>query len=162
MMEQVLHLLGTAIWSGVAAVGFGVLFNAPRKAILTIFILGFGAGFIKFLLIGLHMHIILASFLAALFVGLISMPMAHRIHKPPVVFSIPPIIPMIPGYYAYDTVLSIMKFIFIETDPSKEIDLINAMFFNGFHMFFILISMTVGVSFPMLLLRKDSVKKISI
>ncbi|MCB0459117.1 MAG: threonine/serine exporter family protein [Flavobacteriaceae bacterium] len=162
MIEQLLHLVEVAIWSSIAAVGFGILFNAPKKAISTIFALGFGAGFIKFLLIGLHLHIILASFLAALFVGIISMPMAHRIHKPPVVFSIPPIIPMIPGYYAYETVLSIMKFIFIETDPSKKIDLINAMFFNGFHMFFILISMTVGVSFPMLLLRKDSVKKITI
>ncbi|MCB0473692.1 MAG: threonine/serine exporter family protein [Flavobacteriaceae bacterium] len=162
MSEGILNIIEPSVWAGIAAVGFGILFNVPRKAVSTIFALGFGAGFIKFLLMGLHLHVILASFVAALFVGVVSMPMAHRIHKPPVVFSIPPIIPMIPGYFAYETVLSIMKFIFIETDPSKKIDLINAMFFNGFNMFFILISMTVGVSFPMLLLRKNTVKKIPI
>lgn len=159
---SIINILEPSIWAGVAAVGFGILFNVPKKAVSTIFVLGFGAGFIKFLLMGFHLHVILASFVAALFVGVVSMPMAHRIHKPPVVFSIPPIIPMIPGYFAYETVLSIMKFIFIETDPSKKIELINAMFLNGFNMFFILISMTVGVSFPMLLLRKNTVKKIPI
>lgn len=162
MIEQLLYLIEVAFWSGIAAVGFGILFNVPKKAIITIFTLGAGAGFIKFALIDFHLHVILASFVAALFVGVVSMPMAHKIHKPPVVFSIPPIIPMIPGYFAYETVLSIMKFIFIETDSLKKIDLINVMFSNGFTMFFILISITVGVSFPMLLLRKDSVKKIPI
>lgn len=162
MIEQLLYLIELAFWSGVAAVGFGILFNVPKKAITTIFALGAGAGFIKFALIDFQLHVILASFVAALFVGILSMPMAHKIHKPPVVFSIPSIIPMIPGYFAYETVLSIMKFIFIETDSLKKIELINAMFSNGFTMFFILISMTVGVSFPMLLLRKDSVKKIPI
>ena len=87
------------------------------------------------------------------------MPLAHRIHQPPVVFSIPSVIPMIPGYFAYETVLSIMNFTFMETDSIKRIELMDAIFSNGFTMLFILISLTIGVSFPMLLLRKSTVKK---
>ena len=155
-----LKMLEVAIWSGIAAVGFGILFNIPRKAIFTVFVLGLSAGFIKFILLKLQINIVLASLIAAFFVGFISMPLAHRIHQPPVVFSIPAIIPMIPGYFAYETILSIMNFIFMETDSIKRIELMDAIFTNGFTMLFVLISLTIGVSFPMLLLRKSTVKKI--
>lgn len=160
MLEIILKLLEVSFWSGIAAVGFGILFNVPKSAVITIFILGFGAGFIKFLLIHLNVHVVLGSFLAAFFVGIISLPMAHKIHQPPVVFSVPPVIPMIPGYFAYETILSIMNFIFTEGDASKRISLIDAIFTNGFTMFFVLISLTVGVSLPMLLLKKNTVKKL--
>lgn len=160
MIDIIISLLEVSLWSGIAAVGFGILFNVPRKAIVTVFFLGFGAGLIKFILLHFHLHVVLASFIAALFVGVLSMPLAHKIHQPPVVFSIPPVIPMIPGYYAYETVLSIMDFIFMETDTVKRVELIDTIFTNGFTMFFILISLTVGVSLPMLLLRKKTVKRL--
>lgn len=67
---------------------------------------------------------------------------------------------MIPGYFAYETVLSVMNFIFMEANPSERAVLIDAIFTNGFTMFFILISITAGISLPMLLLRKDSVKNL--
>tara|TARA_R110002033_G_scaffold94179_1_gene143305 strand:- start:3934 stop:4422 length:489 start_codon:yes stop_codon:yes gene_type:complete len=160
MIEIVLKLLELSFWSGIAGVGFGLLFNVPKSSVATIFILGFGAGFIKFLLIYFNVHVVLGSFLAALFVGFISIPLAHKIHHPPVIFSIPPVIPMIPGYFAYETILSIMNFIFIEDDISKRITLIDAIFTNGFNMIFVLIALTVGVSLPMLLLTKNTVKKL--
>lgn len=160
MMELLLKLLEVSFWSGVAALGFGVLFNIPKKAIITVFMLGFGAGFIKFLLIHFNVHVVLGSFLAAFFVGIISIPMAHKIHQPPVVFSIPPVIPMIPGYFAYETVLSIMNFLFMKDDIKERLRLIDAIFTNGFTMFFILISLTVGVALPMLLLKKNTVKRL--
>jgi len=159
MVNLVLNILEVAVWSGIAAVGFGILFNIPKKAIFTVFVLGFTAGFIKFVLLKLSIDIILASLIAALFVGVLSMPLAHKIHQPPVVFSIPAVIPMIPGYFAYETVLSVMKFTFMETDMAKRITLMDTMFANGFTMFFILISLTIGVSFPMLMMRKNRIKK---
>lgn len=161
MIETVLSLLEVAVWSGIAALGFAILFNIPKKAILIVFLLGFGAGLIKFILLDLHINIILASLTAASFVGLASMPLAHRIHLPPVVYSIPAVIPMIPGYFAYETVLSIMSFIFIEVDVSKKTILMQAIFSNGFTMLFILISLTIGVSLPLLILRKSTVKNLN-
>ena len=159
-MESILKLFELSIWSGIAAVGFGILFNIPKKAIFTVFILGFTSGLTKSILLNFHVNIVIASFIGALLVGFLSMPLAHKIHQPPVVFSIPAIIPMIPGYYAYKTVLSIMNFTFLETDQVKRLELIDAIFSNGFTMLFVLISITVGVLFPLLILRKSTVKKV--
>lgn len=159
-MINAINFLELAIWSGIAAVGFGVLFNIPKKAIITVFALGFGAGFVKFILLKNDFDIILSSLIAAILVGILSTPLSHKIHQPPVVFSIPAVIPMIPGFFAYKTILSVMKFTFMEHDNAKRLDLIEAIFSNGFTMIFILIALTVGVSFPLLLLRKSTVKKI--
>ncbi|TDA94363.1 threonine/serine exporter, partial [Halomonas marinisediminis] len=76
MITILLNLLDVSLWAGIAAVGFGILFNIPRKAIFTVFLLGFGAGIVKFVLLDLNVNIILASLLAASFVGIISVPMA--------------------------------------------------------------------------------------
>ncbi|PKQ46300.1 threonine/serine exporter family protein [Confluentibacter flavum] len=160
MLTTILNLLEVAAWSGIAALGFGILFNIPKSVIFTVFMLGFTAGLIKFSLMYFNVHIVLATFIAVFFVGIICMPVAHKIHHPPVVFCIPPTIPMIPGYFAYETVLSVMNFIFMEDDQAKRVELIDTIFTNGFTMIFILISIAAGISLPMLLLRKDSVKKI--
>jgi hypothetical protein len=50
----------------------------------------------------------------------------------------------------------------MEPDNAKRLDLIEAIFSNGFTMIFILIALTVGVSFPLLILRKSTVKKIDV
>jgi uncharacterized membrane protein YjjB (DUF3815 family) len=160
MLTIILNLLEVAVWSGIAALGFGILFNIPKSAIFTVFTLGFLAGFMKFGLIHFNIHIVLATFIAVFVVGIICMPIAHKIHQPPVVFCIPPVIPMIPGYFAYETVLSVMNFIFMEDNSTKKTELIEAIFTNGFTMFFILISISIGISLPMLLLRKSTVKHI--
>lgn len=160
MVEIILKLLEVATWSGIAALGFGILFNIPKGTIITVFVLGFSAGLIKFTLLKFGLNIVLATFIAVLFVAIISMPTAHKIHHPPVVFCIPPVIPMIPGYFAYETVLSVMNFIFIEKDAARRVILIDSIFSNGFTMFFILISIAAGISLPMLVLRKSTVKKI--
>ncbi|MCL5128253.1 MULTISPECIES: threonine/serine exporter family protein [unclassified Algibacter] len=160
MIDLILHLLEVSFWSGIAAVGFGVLFNVPKNTIFTIFLLGFSSGFIKFLLLHFNFHIALVSLFAACYVGLISIPIAHKIHNPPVVFSVPGVIPMIPGYYAYETILSIMNFVFIESNSDKRLALIDSIFSNGFTMVYILIALTLGVSLPLLFLNKKTVKRI--
>lgn len=160
METTFLNLLELATWSGLAAMGFGILFNIPKNSILIVFLLGFTAGFVKFLLMDFNVNIIVASLVAASLVGLSSSPLAHQIHHPPVVFSIPPIIPMLPGYYAYETVLSVVSFTFMEKGSPERIELIDSIFHNGFTMMFILISITVGVSLPLLLSRKETVKKL--
>ncbi|WP_179337472.1 threonine/serine exporter family protein [Winogradskyella ludwigii] len=162
MIATILELLEVSVWAGIAAVGFGILFNIPKKAILTVFFLGFGAGLIKFVLLHFEVNIVLASLIAASFVGVLSLPLAHGIHQPPVVFSIPAVIPMIPGFYAYETVLSIMSFTFSEKNDSKRLIFMEDIFSNGFTMLFILISLTIGVSLPLLLLRKHTVKRVDL
>jgi len=158
-MTDLLKIVELALWTGIAGIGFGILFNIPRKAILTVFILGFGVGLVKSTLLKLGVNVVISSFIAALFVGIFSIPLAHKIHQPPVVFSIPAVIPMIPGYFAYKTVLAMMNFTFMEVATEKRLELLDAIFSNGFTMLFILISLTLGISLPLMLMRKSTVKK---
>jgi len=153
-------ILENAFWSGVAALGFGILFNIPKRVIPTVFILGFMAGLIKFYCLQNHCSIVTATFFASLLVGIVSIPFAKSVRKPIVVFSIPAIIPMIPGYFAYKTILGIRNFTFINTIDTDQQNMLNHIFSNGFMTIFILFAITVGVSAPMLLLGRDMTKKL--
>ncbi len=161
MENLYISILIKSLSAGIAALGFGILFNIPRKVIFTVLFLGFLAGLIKFTFLNLSFTIITSTFFATLFVGILSIPLARRVHKPIVVFSIPSIIPMIPGYYAYKTILAIRKFTFLTVSDSEHQTLLNSIFTNGFMTLFILFAITVGVSAPMLLLGKDMARKLN-
>ncbi len=153
-------ILENAFWSGTAALGFGILFNIPKRLIPTVFILGFIAGFTKFYSLQNQYSIVVATFFASLLVGFLSIPFAKRVRKPIVVFSIPAIIPMIPGYFAYKTILGIRNFTLTNTLDTQQQNMLNHIFSNGFMTIFILFAITVGVSAPMLILGKDMTKKL--
>ena len=54
-----------AFWCGFAALGFGVLFNAPPRTLFAIWAGGFLAGFVKFALLQTGFGVIFCSFIAA-------------------------------------------------------------------------------------------------
>lgn len=160
-MDITIILIEKFFWSGVAAIGFGILFNIPPRTIFTVGILGAFAGLIKFSLLASGLNVMLASLAAATFVGLISVPLSHSVHTPPFVFSIPAIIPMIPGYFGYKMMLGLFNLTI--ADPSAADTAQIASVFNyGLKMIFVLFSLTIGVSMPMLILRKQTVKNIKI
>ncbi|NLT51261.1 MAG: threonine/serine exporter [Ignavibacteria bacterium] len=160
-METFYNLAERFIWSGIAAAGFGILFNVPSRSLFSAGLLGAFAGLIKFPMIMSGVNIILASLAAATFVGFISVPLAHRVHTPPFVFSIPAIIPMIPGYFAYKMILGLFN-LTVASSLSENADLMFSVFNNGLKMIFILFSISIGVSLPMLISRRQTVKNLSI
>ncbi len=155
-----LEIIENGIWAGIAALGFGLLFNIPKQIISRVFILGFLAGLVKFGCLHLHCNIVTASFFAAILVGMVSILFAQKHHFPVVILSIPSVIPMIPGFYAYKTVLAIRQFTFVSTYSAEQIHLLNNIFVNGFSTLFILFALTTGVSIPILLLGKDMTRKV--
>jgi uncharacterized membrane protein YjjB (DUF3815 family) len=158
-MLNILEILLKGFWCGVAAVGFAVLFNTPVRALIAIFISGFLAGMIKYFVIHPDVGggIVLGSLLAASAVGFFSIPISHWRHVPPIVTSIPAVIPFVPGSFAYRTILGMMKFV-----RQTDVEILTKTVYNGTMTLFIIIVLSVGVSLPMLLLRIDSVKKVKI
>jgi uncharacterized membrane protein YjjB (DUF3815 family) len=154
-----LDILLNACWCGVGAFGFAALFNTPSRALFSIWCSGFVAGFIKFLMIDPELGggPILASLMAASAVGLASIPIAHWRHVPPVTITIPSVIPLVPGFFAYRTMLGLMKFI-----THTEVDVLTKMTYNGAMTLFITLSIALGVTLPMLLFRIESVKNFGI
>ena len=153
-----LEIITKSFWSGIAAIGFAVLFNVPRRVILSIGCLGAIGGLIKFSAMNFDIGIVFASFLGATLIGIISIQMAHARNSPPLVFSIPSVIPMVPGFFAYKMMLGLIALTSIENTDAYMQTLIQTVN-NGAKMMFVLISLGTGVAIPMLLTRKESIKK---
>lgn len=155
---MLLEIIIKSFWSGIAAIGFAVLFNVPRRVIFSIWTLGALGGLIKFSAMNFDIGIVFASFLGATVIGVLSIRMAHMRHSPPLVFSIPSVIPMVPGFFAYKMMLGLIALTQIENTGDYVQTLIQTVN-NGTKMMFILISLGTGVAIPMLLTRKESIKK---
>lgn len=156
---ELIEILIKSFWSGIAAIGFAILFNVPRRTLLAIWSLGALGGLIKFSVMHFDNGIVFASFLGATVIGIASIQMAHMRNSPPLVFYIPSVIPMVPGFFAYKMMLGLIALTTIEnTDIYLQtlIETVN----NGAKTLFILISLGTGVAIPMLLMRKESVKKL--
>jgi uncharacterized membrane protein YjjB (DUF3815 family) len=153
-----IEILIKSFWAGIAAIGFAILFNVPRRTLLPIWCIGAMGGLIKFTAMNYEIGVVFASFFAAIVVGIVAIQMAHLRDSPPLVFSIPSVIPMVPGVFAYKFMLGMIALTTIEkTDIYLQtlIETVN----NGAKMIFVLVALGTGVAIPMLLTRKESIKK---
>ncbi len=154
----IIDIITKSIWAGIGAIGFAILFNVPRRTIFTIWALGFLGGLIKFSGMYFDLGIVFSSFLGATVIGIASIQFAHIKKSPPLIFSIPAVIPMVPGFFAYKMMLGLIALIKIENTDAYIQTLIETVN-NGAKTMFILISLGTGVAIPMLLSRKESIKK---
>jgi uncharacterized membrane protein YjjB (DUF3815 family) len=160
-MTEWYHFPEMGVWLGFAALGFAILFNVPQRTLPFIWLLGALGGITKLLVLHFGGNIILASLAGAILVGILSIPAAHNKHAPPLVFSIPAVIPMVPGAFAYRMMLGMIKLAGIIGTESYS-DVLNSAVSNGLKTLFILLSLAAGVAIPMLITRKESAKEIKI
>jgi len=156
-----LQLIEKAIWFGFAGLGFAILFNVPKRVLFTIWLFSAIGGLTKLMLMKVGASIILSSFGGSILIGVLTIQAAHNNHAPPLVFSIPAVIPMVLGVFAYRMMLGVIK---LAGSPA-HFDYQKILFEtvnNGLNMFFILLALAVGGSLPLLVTRKESVKKLKI
>ncbi|MBS4175330.1 threonine/serine exporter family protein [Bacillus sp. FJAT-49736] len=112
-------LLGQLITSFIATAGFGVLFNVPRSKLLLCGLVGM-LGWIVYFAFSSNFHTdsVIASFIAAFLVGIISQTFARIYKEPIIIFSVSGIIPLVPGGLAYDAMRH-----FVENDYNSAIQL---------------------------------------
>lgn len=94
-------LLQDALLSFVGTLGFALLYQVPRKALLICAAIGMGGYVLRATLYQLGLDIDAATFCGALFVGLMGTMPARRLQLPLVLFTITGIICMVPGIPAY-------------------------------------------------------------
>lgn len=155
---EILEIISKSIAAGIAGVGFAILFNVPQRTLLPVGILSTLGGLVKFGTMYLDLGIVLASFLAAIMIGLVSIRMAYSKDSPPLVFYIPSVIPLVPGFFIYKMMLGIMSLTTIN-DTQLYLQNLIATVNNGAKAIFILISLGIGVAVPMLITRKETIKK---
>jgi len=137
-----------------------LIFQPPTPRLWITGLLG-GVGWgIKFVLLGTIMpeQIVITSFLGACAVGLLAVYFAHRVHTPPIVFTIPAVINMIPGKYGYEFMMKIIQIVTVETPQEETLDLLYQTIRLGLQTGFITMCLAFGVITPMLLFNTYSVK----
>jgi uncharacterized membrane protein YjjB (DUF3815 family) len=153
-------LLEKGFWAGFAALGFAILFNVPQRTLLVIWAMGALGGLMKFLLLNLEVNIVIASLAGATVIGILSVYAAHNKQSPPLVFSTPSVIPMVPGALAYRMMLGCMTLASSPTNSQTYINTLAETASNGLKAIFILVALSAGVAIPMLVTRKDTFKRI--
>ena len=153
-------LLEKGFWAGFAALGFAILFNVPQRTLMMIWAMGALGGITKFFLLNLDVNIVLASLAGATLIGVLSVYAAHNKQSPPLVFSTPSVIPMVPGAFAYRMMLGCMTLAGTPTNSQTYVNTLAETANNGLKAVFILIALSAGVAIPMLVTRKDTFKRI--
>jgi len=155
-----LSFLEKGIWFGFAAIGFAILFNVPPRTLFIIWLLAALGGLTKLYLFHFGVSVVLSSLGGASLIGLLSIQAAHNKHAPPLVFSIPAVIPMVPGVFAYKMMLGLIKLAGDSGIDSGQV--LSDTISNGIKTMFILMALAVGVAIPMLVTGKSSVKHIKL
>ncbi len=146
MMEWII-IFYKAFWCSLAAVGFGILFNVPRKNLVVVWVGGLIVGLVKFSVLQyVSSSIILASFLAALIMSIYSMFIAYARLEPQMLLAIPCVIPLVPGAFAYRTMLGLMK-LSGNVGPDYSRTLSETVHF-GVLTVFIIMAFTLGIIIP--------------
>ena len=138
---------------------WGVLFGAPSKSLWMTGLLGGMGHCIRFILLHVGLGLIASTLTASITIGLIGIYAAHIVHDPPVVITMPACITMIPGLYAYRSMLGIIKLADLTTLDSNP-KLLRDIAHNIVLSFSLLFTLAVGISISALLFRNKSVKEI--
>lgn len=147
----------TAFWSATTAIGFAVLFHVPHRSLPLVALLG-AIGYCLRATWLAHGggSIVPGTLLASCSIGIGSMMLSYFTRSPAVVYSMPAVIPMMPGTYAYKTMLGLMQI----ADNGATLDVLIKTINNGLITGFVLVAIAIGVSIPNLLLRGRSVREI--
>ncbi|WP_018108395.1 threonine/serine exporter family protein [Bacteroides propionicifaciens] len=144
-------------------VGFcwAILFGTSRKVLYVAGLLGGMGHALRFVLIQLDCGLIFATLAASILIGLVGIFAAHRVNQPPVVFTMPACITMIPGMYAYRTMIAGIKstdYDFVLSNPTVLPEMVH----NFMLTISLLFTLAIGISIGVLLFRKESSRHISI
>ena len=100
---MILELLEDGFFAAIAAVGFAIISNPPRRSLFVSALLAAIGHSIRYFLMhfdSFSLSISQASFFASLSIGCLSVFFAKRLAVPAEVFAFPSLLPMIPGMFA--------------------------------------------------------------
>ncbi len=150
---QVLWVVLTdAFWSAIAAVGFAMLFNVPRRTLIACAIVGAVGHATRALLMHFGMSIVPATLGGAIVIGFVAEYFSRRLHAPPLLFTVSGAIPMVPGSFAYRAMLGAIR---VSTaDATTGLPILVDAGINFAATGLILAALALGIAMPQLLFRR--------
>ncbi len=145
-MESIIQYLSYAIFAAIPAVGFGMVFNVPRSALIYCAIGGAMAYMSKlaFMLSGVSLE--LATFLASAIVGIVAVKWSREFIVPRPVYTIASIIPLLPGTFAFEAIINLISMNAHGVSP----ELITTFIDNGLKTIIVLGAIGFGLALPSL------------
>ncbi|GGB19463.1 threonine/serine exporter family protein [Agarivorans gilvus] len=144
MLELLAILVEDAIFSSVPAVGFAMVFNVPSRMLPLCAIGGAFAHCLRTLCIHWGVPLEWATLVASTSVGLVGVYWSRRYLIPRPVFTVASIIPMIPGSFAFKTMVGIIG---LYSGGFSEA-LLATVIENGLRTLFILMALSFGLAIP--------------
>ena len=141
-------ILYDALFAAFAALGFAVIFNVPKKFLIFVAIaamIGFAA---KSLLVHNGIGIELSTLLGAVLIGSMGKIFSTIYQEPHQIITIASVIPMVPGTFAFKTIISLLDFV---SSPAPSYELMAQTTFYAAKTGFILAAIAFGVAAPSLL-----------
>lgn len=137
-------LLEEMILSAVAATGFAMTFNVPRRVLAFCAAGGAIGRGLRFLLMESGVPIEWATLVAAVTVSFLGILAASKLRAHPKVFTVAAMIPMIPGVFLFTAVLALYEISSAGATP----ELVALAISNGLRAFLIIGAIALGLALP--------------
>lgn len=147
-----------ALFAAIAAIGFAAISNPPRRAYLYCAIIAAAGHSTRFLLMQtpvLHLHIVIATAIAAFVIGILAVLFSPMAKTPAETCLFPSLLPMIPGMYAYRAFGGLAMCLYHGSEGNFQ-HYFYLFANNGLTCLFILLGMVIGATIPIFLLKKIS------
>lgn len=135
-----------AFFAAIPAVGFAMLFNVPKSALKYCAFGGAIVYSLRELFVDLNLTIELATFLASMIIGMIALYWSRKNLVPRPIYTVPSIIPMIPGTYAFTAMIALVDM----NSHGVTNELIAIFIENGLKSISILGAISFGLAIPSL------------
>lgn len=150
-------ILFDAFFAAAAGIGFGVISDPPLKSIPSIAILAAIGHATRFCLMTYcGIDIASASLVGALIIGLGSFLAGSIIRCPMTVLSIPALLPMVPGIFAYKTILSLIMFLSHSSNIEAGTPHLQMFWSNGLIAITTTFNLAVGAILPHFIFREKA------
>lgn len=149
--------IADGMFAAVAGIGFAMISNPPRKALLICGLLACVGHGIRYFLMhnsGIMLDLVTASTIAGFTIGLLTVPFAMRIHCPAECFAFPSLLPMVPGMFAYKTIRDLINI--VRLPDSYTVEYVTRFFHNGSLTVLVMFGMVVGCIIPIFIFHRQS------
>lgn len=147
-MELIKLIIIDALFASVPAVGFAMVFNVPKNMLIYCAIGGAFAHSLRFLLMNFGIHIEWATLVASSSMGFVGLYWSRKHLVPRPVFTVASVIPMIPGSFAFTTIIALVE---VNT-TGYSVEIMEIITENGLKTLFILGALSFGLALPSILI----------
>lgn len=138
-------------WAILAGLGFAMVFNIPRNMLWAAVLAGGLGHGVRFVLFDFGMNLPAASLIGSIVIGLWAVWCSRHFQRPALIFSIAGVIPMIPGKFAYLTMIGLIKLAIVDSVGPNDL---QQVMHNMVMTALILGALASGIAAPQLLLMR--------